>query len=77
MLSQYDTNLEDISGLFTSGKCLVQLTSLVEVTSRYFLTERCHSSNSLTIMKKQCKMGQTGHAKFIRLGNVKGLPLIT
>ena len=30
---------------------LVQLTGLVEVSSRYFLTGRCHSSNGLTIVK--------------------------
>ena len=31
---------------------VVQLVCLVEVTSRYFLTGRCHSSNSLTVVKK-------------------------
>ena len=48
---------------------LVQLTGLVEVTSSYFLTGRCHSSNGLTIVKKKtvCNMGQTGQAEFIRL----------
>ena len=48
---------------------IVQLVGLVEVTSRYFLTGRCHSSNGLTIVKKKtvCKMGQTGHVEFIRL----------
>ena len=33
-----------------------------------FLTGRCHSCNGLTVVKKTvCKMGQTGHAEFIRL----------
>ena len=47
---------------------VVQLTGLVEVTLRYFLTGRCNFFQRFDSREKTvCKMGQTSHAKFIRL----------
>ena len=51
-------------------KRLVQLVGLVEVTSKYFLTG---FDSHETIV---CKMGQTGHAKFIRLLKDVDVPII-
>ena len=42
----------DITFIFRYSTRLVQF-GLVKVTLRHFLTWRCHSSNGLTVMKKQ------------------------
>ena len=63
------SNIVELSICFQLNFILVQIIGLVEVTLRYLLTDPCPSSNSLIVMKKKtvCKMGQTGHPKFIRL----------
>ena len=54
---------------FQHGSPIIELIGLVKLTSRYFLTGLCHSSNSLTVMKKTvCKMGETGHYLIVKPG---------
>ena len=68
LIAQSNINVPEMYTSNLQKLHLVQLVGPVEVTSRYFLTGRCHSSKRFDSREKTvCKMGQTGHAEFIRL----------
>ena len=54
--------------MLLSPHAVVQLTGLVKVTSRYFFDWAMSFFQQFDNHEKTvCKMGQTGHAEFIRL----------